>query len=207
MINDLIQKAGYCFLSVFIALWGSNSAFAQTASIATARYSVYFETDQHALSAEAVATLQAAVAAARQWTSASIEIAAFADAVGAADHNQRLSERRAKSVSDFFRQKGIASKYLSAQGRGEIADETDGDATADDADAAKTDAAKTDAAKTDAAHSKNRRVDILIRHTVLPTDAANTPLAKIFTALGREDRKSTRLNSSHPSISRMPSSA
>ncbi len=176
MINQLIQKAGYCFLSIFIVLSGSNSAFAQAANIAMTRYSVYFETDQHALSAEAVGTLQTVAAATRQWTAVSIEIAAFTDAVGAADHNQRLSERRAKSVSDFLRQKGIASKCLSAQGRGEIADETDGDATAD-----------VEASATiDIAHSKNRRVDILVRHTVLPTDAANTPLAKIFTALGRD---------------------
>lgn len=40
------------------------------------------------------------------------------DATGSADYNQRLSERRARSVQDFLLQRGVPGERLSALGKG-----------------------------------------------------------------------------------------
>ncbi|QDC11720.1 hypothetical protein FHY55_20355 [Oceanicola sp. D3] len=48
-----------------------------------------------------------------------VEVAGHTDSVGKASYNQRLSERRARSVADYLIENGIAPERLSAKGYGE----------------------------------------------------------------------------------------
>ncbi|MGI9484613.1 MAG: OmpA family protein [Geminicoccaceae bacterium] len=48
------------------------------------------------------------------------EIVGHADSTGDADYNQGLSERRAKSVADYFAQNGIDPSRFTSSGRGEM---------------------------------------------------------------------------------------
>ncbi|MEY4928019.1 MAG: hypothetical protein RI894_2455 [Bacteroidota bacterium] len=143
--------------------------FAQAKNIETMRYSVYFESDKHALSAEAVRLLQNVATDCTLFSEPTIEIAAFADADGASDYNQRLSERRAKTVVDYLRKQGISSKELHAEARGEIED-SDENASDDE-------------------KQKKRRVDIFVRHLVAPLDASNSPLSVAFAKMNPENEQ------------------
>ncbi len=148
-----------CFLLV------AARASAQSQTLTTTTYSVYFESDEWSLSGEANKTLAQLAAVCASFNSPSIEVAAFADADGSSDYNLRLSERRAKAVIDFLQKKGIAGKYLKADAQGEIGSEEDAD------------------------KSKNRRVDILVRHLVAPIDPAKTPLALAFAKISKENEQ------------------
>ncbi|MCO6384586.1 MAG: OmpA family protein [Vannielia sp.] len=48
-----------------------------------------------------------------------VEVAGHTDSVGQSDYNQRLSERRARSVADYLIENGIAPERLTAKGYGE----------------------------------------------------------------------------------------
>ncbi len=143
--------------------------FAQAKNIETTRYSVYFDSDKHALSAEAVKVLQSIVNDCQYFKEPNIEIAAFADGDGASDYNQRLSERRAKSVVDYLQKQGIASKQLNAEARGEIDDI--GESVPDEI------------------KRKNRRVDILVQHLITPINDINSPFSLAFAKINPENEQ------------------
>src|SRR5690606_9640762 len=48
-----------------------------------------------------------------------VDLIGHADRSGAADYNQRLSERRAQSVRDYLSRQGVPGNAISATGRGE----------------------------------------------------------------------------------------
>ena len=47
------------------------------------------------------------------------EVQGHTDSTASAEHNQKLSEARAKAVRDYFIQQGIASERVRAKGYGE----------------------------------------------------------------------------------------
>ena len=73
-------------------------------------YVVFFAQDSHELTDDARALLDGIA------SDNSVEIVAFASPEGGADYNQKLSESRAKAVSDYLKGKGIA--VTAADGKG-----------------------------------------------------------------------------------------
>lgn len=133
------------FIFIFIGictlffLWAST-ATAQTSSLVT--QSIFFATDSHQLSAEAVQTLEAFAPQLDTYADYSIEIKAHTDNRGTDGYNKTLSDRRAEAVYQYLVQKGVKSTKTSSKGLGEsqpLYDNTDTEG-----------------------QQKNRRVDVLI---------------------------------------------
>ena len=75
----------------------------------------------------------------------SIEVFGHTDDVGKADYNQKLSERRARSVRDYLVQAGVEGSAITSSGQGEGKPLVKG--------------------TTAAARQRNRRVEIAVVHT------------------------------------------
>ncbi|MFW1392069.1 OmpA family protein [Vibrio parahaemolyticus] len=54
-----------------------------------------------------------------QYPDAPVSIIGHTDSTGAANYNQRLSERRAQAVADYIIDQGVESKRITVEGRGE----------------------------------------------------------------------------------------
>jgi len=80
---------------------------------------VNFEFDSARLRPDALPILDAAVATLKQRTEIDVLVVGHTDSVGTEAYNQRLSERRAKSVMDYLVSKGVAAERLSSKGFGE----------------------------------------------------------------------------------------
>ena len=70
---------------------------------------------------EASTTLRTIALAMKASPTVEVEVGGHTDSVGPADKNQRLSERRAKSVKDFLVGEGVEAARLSVKGYGESA--------------------------------------------------------------------------------------
>lgn len=94
---------------------------------------VNFETNSDVLLPGAERTLNDAAATLRRNPTLIVEVAGHTDSQGAAEYNQGLSERRAKTVEAFLIDAGVDSDRLSVRGYGEgqpIADNTTADGRA-----------------------------------------------------------------------------
>lgn len=82
------------------------------------QYTVFFDFDSAALTPVSQQVLQAFT---EDWgnKSASFELIGHTDTVGSVSYNQRLSERRAQSVSQFVLGKGVESSQITTRGVGE----------------------------------------------------------------------------------------
>ncbi len=80
---------------------------------------VTFDDDQATLRPDAIAILDDAVANFQRYPGMKIEVAGHTDSNNTPLHNQELSERRAKTVMDYFVSKGVAADRLSFKGFGE----------------------------------------------------------------------------------------
>lgn len=80
---------------------------------------VYFQTNRYDLSPEAKAELDQLVAVMKENVSLKIEISGHTDDRGTPEYNQRLSERRSKTVIDYIVSKGVSRDRLSAYSYGE----------------------------------------------------------------------------------------
>ncbi|WMC09356.1 OmpA family protein [Oceanimonas pelagia] len=85
----------------------------------TADGSVYFAFDSSALSAEARATLDDVARFAEQNPDYQIELAGYADRLGSAEYNRKLSERRALAAKDYLVQRGVAAENIQTAWYGE----------------------------------------------------------------------------------------
>jgi outer membrane protein OmpA-like peptidoglycan-associated protein len=93
-------------------------AFAFAAAPARAQnYTIYFETGGCNLSANAQAVLREVVLRVRSGRRQEMIVQGFADTVGAAPANQRLSECRAKAAVRFLRAEGVEA-HISVQSFG-----------------------------------------------------------------------------------------
>lgn len=79
---------------------------------------IFFDPDSSAITPYAGRILDQAVTGMRDIPHCAIRIAGHADRSGPADHNERLAERRAKSVVDYFRSRGVRLQLL-AESHGE----------------------------------------------------------------------------------------
>lgn len=80
---------------------------------------VTFDNDKASLQASSTTTLDEAVATLKRYPGLKVEVAGHTDNVGNAAHNLDLSQRRAKTVMDYFVSHGVAADRLSAKGYGE----------------------------------------------------------------------------------------
>jgi len=80
---------------------------------------VTFENDRDLLRNESVAILDEAVATLKRYPGLNVEVAGHTDSVGRDSHNMELSQRRAKTVMDYFVSHGVATERLTAKGYGE----------------------------------------------------------------------------------------
>ncbi|MCC6721725.1 MAG: PorP/SprF family type IX secretion system membrane protein [Bacteroidia bacterium] len=80
---------------------------------------VYFATNRYDLSNEAKAELDQLVSVMKENPSLKIEISGHTDDRGTPEYNQRLSERRSKSVIDYLVSKGVSKDRLTVFSYGE----------------------------------------------------------------------------------------
>ncbi|MBI3432491.1 MAG: OmpA family protein [Hydrogenophilales bacterium] len=80
---------------------------------------VNFEFDSARLRPDAITILDEAVTVLNRRKDISVDVVGHTDSTGTKQYNQGLSERRAKSVYDYFVNKGIAADRLTAKGYGE----------------------------------------------------------------------------------------
>ena len=82
--------------------------------------SILFALNSADLSAQARQNLDKLVIILNTYPDTDIEVQGHTDSTGPEDYNQRLSERRAGSVSSYLVQKGIASSRITTKGFGEM---------------------------------------------------------------------------------------
>jgi OmpA-OmpF porin, OOP family len=80
---------------------------------------VNFEFDSARLRPDAITILDEAVTVLNRRKDISVDVVGHTDSTGTKQYNQGLSERRAKSVYDYFVNKGIAADRLTTKGYGE----------------------------------------------------------------------------------------
>ncbi len=87
---------------------------------------LYFSTNSAHLTNAARALLREKAAILARNPALTLTLTGHADARGAADYNQRLSERRAAAVQRFLVELGIEAQRLTSEGRGEEAPAIEG---------------------------------------------------------------------------------
>ncbi|WP_252107801.1 MULTISPECIES: OmpA family protein [unclassified Halomonas] len=80
--------------------------------------SVTFGFDSSELTSQARSSLNEVANVLTQYTDTRVNIAGHTDSTGAADYNQRLSERRAQAVGSYLSQNGVSSSRLVTSGYG-----------------------------------------------------------------------------------------
>jgi outer membrane protein OmpA-like peptidoglycan-associated protein len=103
---------------------------------------VLFGFDKSDLSADATVNLDKLVKVLNAYPETNIEVQGHTDSKGTEAYNQTLSEKRAKTVTDFLASNGIAASRMTIKGFGETAPKYDND--------------------TEEGRAQNRRVEFLI---------------------------------------------
>lgn len=80
---------------------------------------VLFDVDSYALKSKTRATLDDMTETIKKYDDTELVVMGHTDNTGSHDHNQNLSEDRARSVSSYLRQKGVVSSRLTNKGFGE----------------------------------------------------------------------------------------
>ena len=88
---------------------------------------VHFDFDKYSLTSEGKSILDTAVRILDNNPHVRVEIVGHTDSTGSDEYNQKLSERRANSVSDYLEVNGVSSNRISAEGRGESQPVADND--------------------------------------------------------------------------------
>lgn len=107
---------------------------------------VSFDFDSAALKPAFTPTLNKVSDILQRYPKTVIHVVGHTDSVGSESYNQRLSERRAQSVVDYFASRGVVSNRLYAIGRGELEPRATND--------------------TEAGRQLNRRVEIYVKPIV-----------------------------------------
>jgi outer membrane protein OmpA-like peptidoglycan-associated protein len=103
---------------------------------------VTFETNSASLDSKFFTVLDSVATVLQEYKSTLVTVAGHTDSTGAADYNQKLSEKRATAVALYLHSRGVAGERLAAIGHGE-AQPVAGNDTAED-------------------RAKNRRVEITL---------------------------------------------
>jgi len=88
---------------------------------------IFFDTDKYELKPESKSELDKLVEFMKKNSGIKVEIGGHTDNVGTEEHNQVLSENRAKSVFDYLLQNNIAGKRISYKGYGKTIPVTSND--------------------------------------------------------------------------------
>ncbi|MGE5513831.1 MAG: OmpA family protein [Bacteroidota bacterium] len=80
---------------------------------------IHFERDSAELRAESIPTLKRLVEVANNCSGVRFEIAGHTDADGRPEHNQALSEQRARTIAEFLARSGVDRERMKAVGYGE----------------------------------------------------------------------------------------
>ncbi|ART83556.1 cell envelope biogenesis protein OmpA [Oceanisphaera profunda] len=78
----------------------------------TADGSIYFGFDKSDLSGESRATLDEVARFSQENPNYQVELAGYADRLGSAEYNRKLSERRALAAKDYLVQRGVAAQNI-----------------------------------------------------------------------------------------------
>ncbi|GGB39447.1 membrane protein [Oceanisphaera marina] len=78
----------------------------------TADGSIYFAFDKSDLSADSRATLDEVARFSQENPDYQVELAGYADRLGSAEYNRKLSERRALAAKDYLVQRGVAAQNI-----------------------------------------------------------------------------------------------
>jgi outer membrane protein OmpA-like peptidoglycan-associated protein len=82
---------------------------------------ILFGFDKSDLSAAAQSNLDKLASVLKEYPDTDIEIQGHTDSKGTDDYNMKLSERRANTVADYLRSKGISSSRITTKGFGKTA--------------------------------------------------------------------------------------
>ncbi len=80
---------------------------------------VTFETNSASLDSKFFDVLDSVATVLQEYKSTLVTVAGYTDSTGAADYNQKLSEKRATAVALYLNSRGVASERLAAVGHGE----------------------------------------------------------------------------------------
>jgi outer membrane protein OmpA-like peptidoglycan-associated protein len=80
---------------------------------------ITFATDQADLRAEFPPVLDSVATVLEEFNQTLVEVAGHTDSTGAADYNRQLSERRANTVSQYLRARGVMDQRIITRGYGE----------------------------------------------------------------------------------------
>ena len=78
-----------------------------------------FELNSSELKAESLPVLDELVIFMKQFPQSTVEVTGYTDSSGAADYNQKLSEKRAQSAADVLVEQGIDRSRITVMGEGE----------------------------------------------------------------------------------------
>jgi outer membrane protein OmpA-like peptidoglycan-associated protein len=81
---------------------------------------VTFETNSSSLDSKFFSVLDSVATVLQEYKSTLVTVAGYTDSTGAADYNQRLSEKRATTVALYLHGRGVAQERLAAIGHGEM---------------------------------------------------------------------------------------
>jgi peptidoglycan-associated lipoprotein len=100
---------------------GGGERALSEAEIRVMSQQIYFATNSAHLTTASRALLREKASILQRNPALTLTLTGHADARGAAEYNQRLSERRAAAVQRFLLELGIESERLTSEGRGEEA--------------------------------------------------------------------------------------
>ncbi|AFJ02062.1 Outer membrane protein A precursor [Methylophaga frappieri] len=118
---------------------------------------VSFDIDSAAIKPAFEPTLNKVADVLQRYPKTVVHVVGHTDSTGSESYNQQLSERRARSVSDYFAARGVVTERLKPMGRGELAPRATNE--------------------TAAGRQLNRRVEIIVKPIVegQETEAYQTP--------------------------------
>jgi outer membrane protein OmpA-like peptidoglycan-associated protein len=119
-------KPDGCDRKLMVAKNGSEKKIQQAADkivqdhkeIAHKFENVLFDFDRYELKPQYHSVLDEAVAMLSQYPATKVEIQGYTDNIGTAEYNQRLSEKRARAVKNYFVHKGVEGDRLFPKGFG-----------------------------------------------------------------------------------------
>jgi len=80
---------------------------------------VTFETNSASLDSKFFSVLDSVATVLQEYKSTLVTVAGYTDSTGAAEYNQKLSEKRATTVALYLHSRGVAGERLAAIGHGE----------------------------------------------------------------------------------------
>ena len=80
---------------------------------------ITFATNSSSINANFHAVLESVAVVLKEFDKTNLEVVGFTDSTGGFEHNQRLSERRAESVTSYLVTQGINRSRIAAKGMGE----------------------------------------------------------------------------------------